>query len=171
MKTISPHEAEEMMKKMNLKPAAPSDLTDMDDIDWNDEPEDDETNAFYKAEETFYKLLNPETKVSLDETVEKLRELILRQPLPIEQDELDDECGMRGKAWKLFLNVTLTVSAEEYAELVSKGPSPVASKIKKDVDRTFKNDVKFHGKVSANELTRVLNAFAWKTDGEYSLTH
>ncbi len=72
--------------------------------------------------------------------------------------------SLRGKVWKLLLG-TYKISALEYITLVTKGPSSVYDKIKNDTFRTLATDKKFLQTVDENMLSRVLNAFAWKTKG------
>lgn len=67
----------------------------------------------------------------------------------------------RENIWKFLLNIQ-DYSVENYVKLISLGPSPLYSKIKKDTERTFKKDVQFAQKVDENQLIRVLNAFVWK---------
>jgi cell cycle arrest protein BUB2 len=72
---------------------------------------------------------------------------------------------LRGKVWKLFLNVT-EISASSYIHLVELGPSSLDDKIRNDTFRTMTTDTKFIEHVSEDMLIRLLNAFVWTNDGK-----
>lgn len=55
------------------------------------------------------------------------------------------------------------VSTQEYVSYIERGPSEVYDKIKNDTFRTLATDKKFLSKVNEAMLSRVLNAFVWKS--------
>ncbi|KAI8916411.1 rab-GTPase-TBC domain-containing protein [Gorgonomyces haynaldii] len=68
---------------------------------------------------------------------------------------------LRTKVWKALLGV-YKINAQEYIQLVRRGPSPMMDKIQNDTFRTLKTDEDFTNNVSQDSLTRLLNAFVWK---------
>jgi len=102
------------------------------------------------------------------QNLNKLRQLILLEGLPMESEEeisnrLKDNsaCSLRGLIWKIMLNVK-NVDSEKYISLVQKGKpkNETYQKIRKDIPRTFMNDRDFASSVSQDKLSRCLSAFA-----------
>ncbi len=98
------------------------------------------------------------------ETLEKLREIASSLNVHTLQLDSSRRCLLRGKIWKALLGVR-RLSADYYANLIQKGPSPQFEKIQNDIHRTFKNDSKYHQQVSDDQLIRILNAFVWEQEG------
>ncbi|GAA6020076.1 hypothetical protein JCM11491_006385 [Sporobolomyces phaffii] len=99
----------------------------------------------------------------------RLRELILLEGLP------DGQAGteLRPVVWKLLLHlhrvpasasssVHPLLCADQYLDLVQRGPSRMFQKIRNDAFRTLATDKDFQDKVSEDTLVRVLEAFVWR---------
>jgi len=96
----------------------------------------------------------------------KLRKLILLEGLPAESEEEQRAriggapCSLRGTVWKILMNIK-TVNAEKYISLIQQGASQRCyQQIRKDITRTFMNDLDFAASVPQDRLSRCLNAFA-----------
>lgn len=100
---------------------------------------------------------------SFDDPIIELRQLLVSAGLP------DDAAPLRGTVWKILLGVGHT-SVDEYAALVSKGPSRCAEKIAKDVNRTLKGDPELEVRAPEDARTRVLNAFVHCSDAQAAAT-
>lgn len=101
----------------------------------------------------------------------QLRKLILLEGLPPESKEEMENFGtvpsLRAKVWRILLNVR-RINAKSYIDLVKKGPNlkfvpgsnqeTFYDKIRKDTNRTFKNDSAFIKRVPEEVLIRFLNA-------------
>lgn len=72
----------------------------------------------------------------------------------------------RGRVWMILLGIGY-VNSKRYVDLVRRGQSIDAEKIRKDVHRTFSNNVSFHKKVSLSSISRVLNALVHDLDIRY----
>lgn len=94
-------------------------------------------------------------KPSLQMIQTELRQQIIEHKSIISQDT-------RPFIWKVLLPSLSIYSAAEYQKQVLRGPSLVATKIRLDIDRTFKHDPDFKLKSDNGEkLYRLLNSFAW----------
>jgi cell cycle arrest protein BUB2 len=100
------------------------------------------------------------------ENLYKLRKLILLEGLPSESEEEENArtsgspCSLRGIVWKILMNIK-HVNAEKYISLIQQGPSARCyQQIRKDIGRTFMNDLDFAASVPQDKLSRCLNAFA-----------
>ncbi|KAG9296943.1 hypothetical protein G9A89_006898 [Geosiphon pyriformis] len=101
------------------------------------------------------------TEREVKASLKKLRQLILDEGLPDEQNLSKIDNSIRVRVWKHFLGV-YHVSADEYVRLIKKGRSIVYDKVRNDTFRTMATDQRFLQKVNEDMLIRVLNAFAWK---------
>ncbi|KAJ1966977.1 CDC16 protein [Dispira parvispora] len=99
------------------------------------------------------------TEYQRQQTLQLVRRCVLHQLLTTQY--LDDT--LRGTLWKLLLYVE-SVTASDYIRWVQNGPSSLWQKIKCDVTRTLATDDEFLTRVQEAQLTRVLNAFVWKSD-------
>jgi len=103
---------------------------------------------------------------NIKDNLYKLRKLILLEGLPCESEEEEQSRisgnpgSLRGTVWKILLNIK-NVNAEKYISLVQQGASPKCyQQIRKDIGRTFMNDLDFAVSVPQDRLSRCLNAFA-----------
>jgi cell cycle arrest protein BUB2 len=100
----------------------------------------------------------------------ELRKAILHHGIeePEDQDSSNPEiCGLRGKIWKILLQVPVNLDTEQYASLVHHQFHPKwGEMIYNDIFRTFKTNQKFHQRVTQQKLTRVLNAFAYQLESQ-----
>lgn len=91
-----------------------------------------------------------------------LRRLILLRGLPIDANALDTpsfgRCSLRGLLWKALLGVGL-IDADEYATLVTSGPSVDDSRVREDARRTFAKSDDFNTRVPTDKIIRLLNAY------------
>ncbi|KAJ3554476.1 hypothetical protein NM688_g3094 [Phlebia brevispora] len=92
----------------------------------------------------------------IEESVKKLRRLILVDTIPSEVDPT-----LRPRIWKILLRVE-NVSPETYLEYVSRGPCEVREKIRNDTFRTLATDRGFKERVREDMLVRLLDAFVWR---------
>ena len=104
---------------------------------------------------------------------EKLRRLVVLKGIPAESTHESSthltHCSLRGRVWKMLLGVQV-VNAQEYLYQVQRRTSTEMSiKIEKDIERTLKNNVVYHHRVSDNQLRRVLNAYVNSTEKEEQL--
>lgn len=103
----------------------------------------------------------------IDINLDKIKMLILTKGLPSETEkeinELINEqkCTLRGKIWKLLLDIK-NLNSGEYLKLVEKGPSFEDNKLRLDTYRTFPTDVEYNKRAPENKLIRLLNAFIHK---------
>lgn len=99
---------------------------------------------------------------------EKLRRLVVLKGIPSESvnesTTHQTHCSLRGRVWKMLLGVQ-SVDAQEYVYQVQRTTSvEMSEKIEKDIERTFKNNVTFHNRVTDDQLRRVLNAYVNSMD-------
>ncbi|KAJ1649613.1 CDC16 protein [Dispira simplex] len=99
------------------------------------------------------------TEYQRQQTLQLVRQCILHQVLTARYP--DDT--LRGTLWKLLLYVE-SLTASDYIRWVQNGPSSLWQKIKCDVTRTLATDDEFSTRVQEAQLTRVLNAFVWKSE-------
>jgi cell cycle arrest protein BUB2 len=110
--------------------------------------------------EEYMKLLSSksQTDTQLRQSLKQLRFLILKHGIPSHQTK---HGSLRGSIWKILLS-TYKMDAVDYIHLVQKGPHELAEKIQNDTFRTLATDPDFHT-VSNDKITRLLNAFCWKS--------
>ncbi|KAJ3379535.1 hypothetical protein HDU92_006625 [Lobulomyces angularis] len=103
----------------------------------------------------------------LKDSLKIIRKMILQDGIPtlLMEKENMAVCTLRGKIWKILLGV-YKVNAKEYTDLVEKKESENFDKIKNDCFRTLKTDKNFLFKVDFDMISRVLNAFVWKTKNQ-----
>jgi len=126
-------------------------------------PEDDEELRRKYEDLISYGNAHPEQN---KENLYKLKKLILLEGLPTESEEEEkariggSPHSLRGTVWKILLNIK-HVNAERYIKLVNQGASARCyQQIRKDIGRTFMNDLNFAASVPQDRLSRCLNAFA-----------
>lgn len=96
-----------------------------------------------------YYLIALETPdMALSERRLQLQKLVLLYDVPPNK---------RGQIWLILLGIGY-INSEHYINLVQRGPSIDAEKIRKDAHRTFSNNIAFHKKVTLSSISRVLNA-------------
>lgn len=95
--------------------------------------------------------------LALSERRLQLQKLVLLYDVPPDR---------RGRVWMILLGIGY-VNSKRYVDLVRRGQSIDAEKIRKDVHRTFSNNVSFHKKVSLSSISRVLNALVHDLDIRY----
>jgi cell cycle arrest protein BUB2 len=101
---------------------------------------------------------------NLTNYLKKLRTLILMKGIPPETKEeglnVEHKCSLRGRIWQILLRVP-QYDANEYLELVKKGPSDIHEKFLKDGYRSFlnrKNETELLRRVTQPKLARVINS-------------
>ncbi|KAF9991916.1 hypothetical protein BGZ79_003756, partial [Entomortierella chlamydospora] len=102
------------------------------------------------------------TEDAIAASLHELRQLILAYGIPEQSTANPKAPSIRGKCWKLLLEVH-HVSAQEYVSLVKRGKPQEYGKIRNDTFRTMATDRKFTDVVEEDSLIRVLCAFAWST--------
>ncbi|KAF8331914.1 TBC-domain-containing protein [Cantharellus anzutake] len=96
------------------------------------------------------------TQEEIDESLRKLRKLILVNGIPSDTDP-----ALRPRIWKLLLRVN-DLSADAYLRYVAQGPCYVREKIRNDTFRTLATDHSFKERVGEDMLVRLLDAFVWR---------
>ncbi|KAI0263799.1 TBC-domain-containing protein [Gloeopeniophorella convolvens] len=96
------------------------------------------------------------TTEDVEESVKKLRRLILIEGIPSKADPT-----LRYRIWKILLRVN-ELSAETFLEYVARGPCEVREKIRNDTFRTLATDRGFKERVREDMLVRLLDAFVWR---------
>ncbi|KAI0062105.1 TBC-domain-containing protein [Artomyces pyxidatus] len=102
------------------------------------------------------KLSKARTQQDVEESVRKLRRLILIEGIPSEGDPT-----LRHRIWKILLRVN-ELPAETFLEYVARGPCEVREKIRNDTFRTLATDRGFKERVREDMLVRLLDAFVWR---------
>ncbi|KAI0028373.1 TBC-domain-containing protein [Vararia minispora EC-137] len=108
---------------------------------------------------SFNKILAQPAKRSsrdVDESVKKLRRLILIEGIPSVADGT-----LRHRIWKIFLRVA-DLPVETFLDYVARGPCEVREKIRNDTFRTLATDRGFTDRVKEDMLIRLLDAFVWR---------
>jgi cell cycle arrest protein BUB2 len=122
-----------------------------------------ETRAMYEQ------LLAKSAGRTWDEKLAGVRRAVLQRGVPAqtadEQARVSSECSLRGRVWKALLGVRWVV-ADQYIQLVLRGPSRLADKIDRDRARTFQHDAAFERAVPQDKLVRLLNAFVHHAEEE-----
>eukprot|EP00743_Colponemidia_sp_Colp-15_P005635 GILK01006059.1.p1 GENE.GILK01006059.1~~GILK01006059.1.p1 ORF type:complete len:373 (-),score=43.19 GILK01006059.1:160-1173(-) len=116
----------------------------------------------------------PETKITPRTRLLRVRRLILNEGLPDETPEESSGevverglCTLRGRVYKLLLRMKADeVNAQEYIDLIERGPSLSAEQIGFDIPRTCP-EPGFYNRVSKDKMTRLLNAFVHSVGGSY----
>lgn len=107
----------------------------------------------------------PVTEVEYEETIKRLRKLVLVEGVPSDELKLPKGHGetttARALVWKLLLDVREVYPAQ-YLTYVARGPSPMHDKIRNDAFRTLATDKEFQERVDEAALIRMLDAFVWK---------
>ncbi|KAI0285246.1 TBC-domain-containing protein [Russula brevipes] len=96
------------------------------------------------------------TPDDVEESVKKLRRLILIEGIPSKADPT-----LRYRIWKILLRVN-DLPAETFLEYVARGPCEVREKIRNDTFRTLATDRGFKERVREDMLVRLLDAFVWR---------
>ncbi|KAH9989762.1 bub2 protein [Russula vinacea] len=96
------------------------------------------------------------TPEDVEESVKKLRRLILIEGIPSRADPT-----LRYRIWKILLRVN-DLPAETFLEYVARGPCEVREKIRNDTFRTLATDRGFKERVREDMLVRLLDAFVWR---------
>ncbi|KAG0318332.1 hypothetical protein BGZ99_005733 [Dissophora globulifera] len=102
------------------------------------------------------------TEDAIAASLQELRQLILAYGIPEQSTSQSKSSSIRGKCWKLLLEVH-HVSAQEYVSLVKQGKPQEYGKIRNDTFRTMATDRNYTTVVEEDSLIRVLCAFAWST--------
>jgi len=96
------------------------------------------------------------TPEEVEESVKKLRRLILIEGIPSRADPT-----LRYRIWKILLRVN-DLPAETFLQYVARGPCEVREKIRNDTFRTLATDRGFKERVREDMLVRLLDAFVWR---------
>lgn len=107
--------------------------------------------------------------------LKRLRRIILTEGIAEPPVGLPD---LRPRIWKLLFGVD-KLGSEKYLQYVARGPSSVSAKsmspcclsltpVKDDTFRTFRTDSQFQDRVKEEDLIRLLEAFAWRSESERS---
>ncbi|KAN0107165.1 Rab-GTPase-TBC domain containing protein [Russula decolorans] len=96
------------------------------------------------------------TSEDVEESVKKLRRLILIEGIPSKADPT-----LRYRIWKILLRVN-DLPAETFLQYVARGPCEVREKIRNDTFRTLATDRGFKERVREDMLVRLLDAFVWR---------
>ncbi|EIW82788.1 TBC-domain-containing protein [Coniophora puteana RWD-64-598 SS2] len=97
----------------------------------------------------------------VDESVKKLRRMILVEGIPSQVD-----ATLRPRIWKILLRVD-EISADTFLGYVTRGPCEVREKIRNDTFRTLATDKGFKERVREDMLVRLLDAFVWRNHDQH----
>jgi cell cycle arrest protein BUB2 len=124
----------------------------------------------HQLKQTYEKLLSSSQNISdreLKQSIKQLRLLVSKYGLP-EILKKEGSNTLRCRVWKIFLGV-YKINAQEYCHLIENGATDLHEKIKNDTFRTMPTSKEFTELVDEDMLSRVLNAFVWKTRGNITL--
>jgi cell cycle arrest protein BUB2 len=124
------------------------------------------TNQLLELTQSFLALLNNSNWNSPVSRLDSLKKRILFEGIPSSPQE---SALIRPQIWKLLLNLQelQLMNAKVYYDLTNRKTSNMFSKIKNDSFRTLASDSTFLGKVSEEDIVRLLEAFVWRQIGKF----